>query len=325
MLKLTTAYGPVYREIKNTKPRDARPGEIPVIDISGMWSKHLADRQHVADQIYDAATTIGFFYIKGHGIPDEVIQHALAAAKAFFYQPEEIKQRVNQKNCKFRNGWYPPRSNRVNETESIDHRESFAIRYDPLYDPEVEDVDAIPEEIRRGFRMDDYCWIQTANLPMFKDHILAYWRSCLSLARRLIKIFALALRLPEDYFDKMTSHPDAAVALNYYPQLPSYTSEDELENVSIGSHTDLQCFTMLWQDQNGGLQLLNRDGEWINAVPIEGTLVVNIGDYMMRITNDRFISTVHRAKNFKPCERYSMPFFFGMYCRLSERKCRYQT
>ncbi len=139
-----------------------------------------------------------------------------------------------------------------------------------------------------------------------------YWRACLSTARRLVRTFALALDLPEDHFDTMTSHPDAAIALNYYPPIPQSALEDKEEAVSIGSHTDLQFFTMLWQDQNGGLQVLNRDGQWLNATPIEGTFVLNIGDYLMRITNDRFVSTVHRAKNFNTNERFSMPFFFGI-------------
>lgn len=141
--------------------------------------------------------------------------------------------------------------------------------------------------------------------------MIEYWRACLSTARRLVRTFALALDLPEDHFDTMTSHPDAAIALNYYPPIPQSALEDKEEAVSIGSHTDLQFFTMLWQDQNGGLQVLNRDGQWLNATPIEGTFL-NIGDYLMRITNDRFVSTVHRAKNFNTNERFSMPFFFGM-------------
>ena len=87
----------------------------------------------------------------------------------------------------------------------------------------------------------------------------------------------------------MTSHPDGNIALNYYPQLPEGVIRDakNAEMVSAGSHTDLQFFTMLWQDMNGGLQVLNRQGEWLNAKPIEGTMVVNIGDYLMRITNDQ--------------------------------------
>ncbi|EEY21475.1 gibberellin 3-beta-dioxygenase [Verticillium alfalfae VaMs.102] len=81
--------------------------------------------------------------------------------------------------------------------------------------------------------------------------------------------------------------------------------------VSIGSHTDFQLFTMLWQDDVGGLQVLNRDGQWIRASPVPGTFVVNIADYLQRITNDLYVSTVHRAVNRSGRERISMPFFFG--------------
>lgn len=81
--------------------------------------------------------------------------------------------------------------------------------------------------------------------------------------------------------------------------------------VSIGSHTDFQLFTILWQDDCGGLQVLNRQGQWIRAAPIPGTLVVNIADYLQRITNDRYVSTVHRAQNYSGRERVSLPFFVG--------------
>ncbi|KAI2636508.1 2OG-Fe(II) oxygenase [Hypomontagnella submonticulosa] len=311
LLQLTSSYGPVFRPVKTTPPRDATAEEIPVIDVSGIFSDNIVDHKAVAAEIRKAATTIGFFYMKGHRIPDEVIQACLKSARDFFHQPEEIKQKVNQVNSKWFNGWNGPRAHRANVVESIDYRESFGMRYDPRYDPLVEDVDTIPQEIKDGFRAEEYVWEQTANLPAFKEDVLNYWRACLALARRLVRVFALALDLPEDYFDEKTSHPDAAVALNYYPTIPESALRAPEEAVSIGSHTDLQFFTMLWQDQMGGLQVLTRDGQWLNAVPIEGTFVVNIGDYLQRITNDRFISTVHRAKNFNAAERFSMPFFFG--------------
>lgn len=96
---------------------------------------------------------------------------------------------------------------------------------------------------------------------------------------------------------------------NYYP---TRTQEEIQEKfVGLGSHTDLQLFTLLWQDSVGGLQVLTREGQWIKAPPIEGTLVVNIGDYMMRLCNDIYKSTVHRVTNESTQERVSMPFFFG--------------
>ncbi len=85
-------------------------------------------------------------------------------------------------------------------------------------------------------------------------------------------------------------------------------------DVGLGSHTDLQCFTLLWQDMIGGLLVLNRAGEWIKATPIPGTIVVNIGDFLMRMTNDKWQSTVHRVEVNKSLEpRGSMPLFFGWF------------
>lgn len=124
-----------------------------------------------------------------------------------------------------------------------------------------------------------------------------------------MKVFALSLDLEENYFDSRTTYPGADGVFNYYPT----TTEEETKNnsVGLGSHTDLQLFTLLWQDMTGGLQVLNRDGQWIKATPVEGTIVVNIGDFMMRLCNDTYKSTVHRVYNRSTVERVSMPFFFG--------------
>lgn len=75
------------------------------------------------------------------------------------------------------------------------------------------------------------------------------------------------------------------------------------DDIGLGSHTDLQCFTLLWQDMIGGLQVLTREGQWIKATPIKDTFVVNIGDYLMRLTNDRMKSTVHRVYNRSTVDR----------------------
>lgn len=91
-------------------------------------------------------------------------------------------------------------------------------------------------------------------------------------------------------------------------------TEEEAESsadVGLGAHTDLQCFTLLAQDMVGGLQVLSKEGQWLNVKPIADTFVVNIGDYLMRMTNDRLKSTVHRVHNHSTVDRYSMPFFFG--------------
>lgn len=122
----------------------------------------------------------------------------------------------------------------------------------------------------------------------------------------------MALELPENHFDTVTTYPGSDGVFNIYPAM---TLEEALKpealDVGLGSHTDLQSFTLLWQDMIGGLQVLNSNDEWIKACPVEGIFVVNIGDFMQRLSNDKFKSTVHRVYNRALVDRISMPFFFG--------------
>lgn len=184
-------------------------------------------------------------------------------------------------------------------------------QYDPKFDPDEKDVSKIPEEVKAWFRGEDMVWDGTAHIPDFQRDTIVYWQSCLKLARTLSKVFAVCLDLPEDYFDPLTTYPGADGVYNYYPALtPEEMEKAGPNDVGIGSHTDLQCFTLLWQDDVGGLQVLS-DTQWIKAAPIPGTFVVNIGDFLMRMSNDRFKSTVHRVYNRTTVDRLSMPFFFG--------------
>lgn len=282
-----------------------------MIDVSGIFSESLEDRKQVAQQIRRAATLNGFFYMKGTGIDDSIPEAAYTALLRFFRQDFEVKNRANVKHSKYYNGYKPPNTQRINASESVDHRETFSWTYDPEYDPDVADVAAIPEHIKKYLRPEQFHWDATSNLPELKTSIVTYWRACLKLARALVHSFALSLDLPETFFDAKFSHPDAALALNYYPPMERPAVPSAEDAVSIGSHTDFQLFTILWQDSAGGLQVLSRDGQWLNAPPVPGTFVVNFADYFQRITNDRYVSTVHRAQNYSGRERISMPFFFG--------------
>lgn len=312
-LRLSSGNGPVYRTVLRTPLRNADPSEIPVIDVSGIFSADAGARVAVAQQVRAAATNNGFFYIKNHSIPEAVTDEACAACLDFFRQPADVKARADSAKSLYFNGYKGPKTQRINPSESVDVRETFSWRYDAALDPAVSDVAQIPDYIAQHLRSEDFPWVTTANLPEFREAVIRYWQACLGLARALVRTFALSLDLDEHAFDGKFSHPDAALALNYYPPIlpssPSSAGDGDL--VSIGSHTDFQLFTVLWQDSNGGLQVLNRQGQWINAAPIPGTFVVNIGDYLQRITNDRYVSTVHRAQNWSGRERISMPFFFG--------------
>lgn len=127
----------------------------------------------------------------------------------------------------------------------------------------------------------------------------------------MIRIFALSLDMPDDYFDSVTTNPGADGLYVHYPGSPEIVPDNVDTDVGIGSHTDIQCITLLWQDMSGGLQVLSANDEWLDARPIPDTLVVNIGDFLQRLSNNRFKSTVHRVYNRQTKSRYSMPFFLG--------------
>ncbi|KAI9641192.1 hypothetical protein NHQ30_009992 [Ciborinia camelliae] len=230
---------------------------------------------------------------------------------SFFRQPYEEKAKIDQSHSRYFNGYMGLKSSNISPGESVDVKESIAWRYEPEYDPDhPQPLTSIPSEVRPFIRGESFVWEGTSHLTNFKSDTLNYWKCCLTLARKLVRVFALSLSLPEDYFDSRVTYPGADGLYNYYP--PSTEAEKSNNSVGLGSHTDLQLFTLLWQDMIGGLQVLNKEGQWIMAVPVEGTIVVNIGDFMMRLCNDMYKSTVHRVYNRATVERISMPFFFGL-------------
>lgn len=213
-LELMTAYGPVYRDVLRTAPRDCDPSEVPVIDLSGIYGD-LKARRALAAVVREAAENTGFFYIKNAGIPKEVIDAAYGQARNLFAEPEEKKRAVSTAHSRWFNGWTEKHGSHLSPSETRDYREGFGWRYDPKYDPDPKDPGAVPEDIRPWIRGEDFVWDKTSHIPGFKRDLIAYWQECLKLARRMIRVFALALDLPETYFDDIVTYPGADGVLNY--------------------------------------------------------------------------------------------------------------
>lgn len=316
-LRLASGNGPVTRKVLCTLLRDALPSEIPIIDVSPIFSASPVDRKAVARQIHDAASNTGFFYIRNHGIPLDQINSTHKACLDFFHQDQATKLKVDATQGPFDSGWRGLDTQRVNPDEGADLRETYSILYDAWLDPTVQDPAKIPPEAAQYIGLGKPPFNTTEQIPQFRENLVQHYQSCLVLARALTRSFALSLDLPEDAFDGKVQYPDASLEINFYPPIAKKGRPEHLDDsdddarVSIGSHTDFLLFTMLWQDPVGGLQVLNHEGQWIAAKPVEGTLVVNIGDYLQRITNDKYVSTVHRARNWSGRERVSIPFFWG--------------
>ncbi|KAH6612021.1 hypothetical protein C7974DRAFT_438206 [Boeremia exigua] len=333
-IELLTPNGPEFRRVSTAPARPPRSDEIPLIDLTNIDGNEEA-RERIAQEVRLAAENTGFFYVHNHGIDETLIQDALDQAKAFFAQPQSVKEKLLPEHTGPGVGYRGVSSTQINRTESRDRKETLAIQYDTRYDPAHTPSSPQPADQATTAASHDLIWATTAHLPALRPATLAFWTARLQLARKLVRILALALALPESYFDDVTTLPGADALAIHYPPCPSpFPNPSAADPVGIGSHTDIQLLTLLWQDDSGGLQVLSRTDEWLDAAPVAGTLVVNVGDFLQRLSNDRFRSTVHRVYNRSERSRFSMPFFFGFNadavcevvptCVSKERPARYE-
>ena len=294
-----TGNGP--REIRASGHGAAETGftQIPIVDFAPMLGTDASGRAGVAAAIRAACTDVGFFYMVNHGVPVAVRAQAFAAADRFFGQPPTVKSAIHISKSPYVRGYTPMLEENFDTANGKgDLKESFDMAFDvPLDHPVV--------RLGEGLYGPNV-WPQGDTA--FRADIGAYYDALLRLSGRLLNAFALALDLPEDYFDPLVRMPLASMRLLHYPPQPAAAKDGQ---IGAGPHSDYECFTILAQDDIGGLQVLNTQGDWIPAPPIAGAFVVNIADMMARWTNDRFVSTLHRVVNNGGRDRYSIPFFFG--------------
>ncbi|TIL83331.1 MAG: isopenicillin N synthase family oxygenase, partial [Mesorhizobium sp.] len=145
-----------------------------------------------------------------------------------------------------------------------------------------------------------------ATLPGFREAVAGYHEAMKQLSIRLLSGIALSLDLPSDFFEPRTKDPITIQRLQRYPPQAGVVNE---RVIGIGAHTDFGNLGIIAQDSVGGLQVMNRNGTWVEGTPIPGTFVVNIGDLLQKLTNDRFLANLHRVVNTSGRERYSIPFF----------------
>ncbi|KAI1342477.1 hypothetical protein F5Y15DRAFT_305384 [Xylariaceae sp. FL0016] len=274
--------------------------EIPLVDLSRIFSKDPEERKAVAQEIAGVCKRVGFMYIKNHGVSQDLIGEVFDLVRRFHDQPLEKKMEVYvYKNPELRG--YNEHYTNTPEGPKL-KKKSFVYSYDPENDPARPALTPAQREKCIGIHNQ---W--PASPTSFKEKMLEYQRELLKLSRKMMHSFALGLGTDETYFDEYVTHPFISIILQHYaPIAPGAEDPD-----SLGAHTDFETFTILAQDQLGGLEVLNKNGKYVPAPYIPGTFVVNIGDFLERISNDSFVSTVHRVRNTSGKERYSIPFFFS--------------
>lgn len=274
------------------------PTHLPLIDVQALRCGSAAERRTVAAELGQACETHGFFYITGHGIDAALTDAVFAESRAFFDLPQTEKMALDKHHSACNRGFEPLRAQTLESGAPPDLKESFYIGAEvPADDPRV---------LAGRFNTGPNQW--PVGLANFAPTMQVYYQAVYALGADLVRGMALSLQLPADFFEAYLEDAAATLRLLHYPPQPTRPLPDEK---GCGAHTDFGGLTLLLQDSLGGLQVWDRQHQdWIDAPPVPGSFVVNIGDLFARWTNDRYVSTLHRVINRSGQRRYSVPFFF---------------
>jgi isopenicillin N synthase-like dioxygenase len=264
---------------------------LPVIDLT-LAGQSAADRAQLARRLDEACSQFGFFYLTGHRVDRSLSDRLTTLASRFFARDETEKQRIHMsRGGRAWRGYFPVggelTSGKPDRKEGI----YFGTELDES-DPRVQA--GTPMHGRNLF----------PDIAGFRETTLDYMRSLEAVGQQLLSLMAEGLQLDADYFQRhYTGDPTVLFRIFRYPP-----DENDRDGWGVGAHTDYGLLTLLQQDSVGGLQIKHRDG-WLDVLPLADALVCNVGDMLERLTNGRYLSALHRAKNVSARERLSMVLF----------------
>lgn len=249
---------------------------IPVLN----WTEFQTDPAAFAARLGRACRDTGFFLLADHTVPQALIEAVFAQGDRFFALPEDRKAPLSIARNPHNRGWTATGAENLDETSGqVDRKEAFNIGLDLTAD----DPRVLAQEPFRGVNV----W---PDLPGFRDTLLAYYSAVHDLSVALHRAIAADLDLPGDHFERHFDASLATLRLLTYP--PASGAQGE---IGAGAHTDYGSVTFLMGDGEPGLQVKPRGGDWTDVPRVPGAFVVNIGDLLMRWTNNIYVSTPHRV------------------------------
>jgi isopenicillin N synthase-like dioxygenase len=297
--------------------RWANPNELPVIDFAPIATGKDAAIERVAKEVDAACREIGFLTVVNHPVPAPLIRRVFAESARFFALPEEEKMKLWMGHSRCFRGFLPMdqgadqrnfaggavagfqqhiTSDKL-KARKPNRNEAFQVASDlPPDDPAI-----LAGTPLYGTNQ----WPE--NLPGFRETVMEYYDTMTGFAALLASLFARGLGLQPDYFAQFYRKPLIQLRLLHY--LPHKADIEALEGGDSRAHCDAGGFTMLQQDDVGGLEIKSRSGEWLVVPPVENSFVINIGDSMKMWTNHRYASTLHRVVNRYGRERFSVGVF----------------
>lgn len=263
--------------------------EIPVIDVGPLLAGGAA--KATVEALGRACRDVGFLYVANHGVPAALVADLARETALFFRLPLEERQAIALSP---RMRGYIPLNYRSYEGEAragASRQEAFWVGHDRPLNPE-------------NFLDGPNQW--PAGQPALEPAMMAYFAAVERLSLALMLGFSLALGLDEQFFGRLFERPNSRLKLNHYPP---QDDPQTVHDIGVVPHSDSGGFTILWQDDIGGLEVQSKSGEWVGAPPIPGTFVVNLGNLMQIWTDGQFSSTPHRVINRGGRDRYSIPLF----------------
>lgn len=264
--------------------------DVPVIDIAPFRTGDAPARQAVAAAVDRACRDIGFLVISGHGVDPALLARTRDTARAFFDLPLAEKQRVARPAPHITRGYIG-----LQDESLARSRDPAAYGSDLNESLMIGPVDAPPPAVAAagGAHFAPNLW--PAQPAALREVWSDYYRAMGSLAATVMRIFALALQLPEHHFDDKIDHHISRLRVRNYPAQDDVPAPGQIR---AGAHSDYGSLTLLaTEDKPGGLQVCNAEGAWRDVPIVPGTYIVNIGDLMARWTNDTWVSTLHRVVN----------------------------
>ena len=270
-------------------------GGIPIIDVTPLLTGSPQQAYAVARELGGACREVGFFYITGHGVPPALMDRVFDSSAAFFSGPASIREAASFSGPGSNRGYIRLGGEALDPAKPADVKEAFNIGLElPRDDPEL--------LARAPFRSANL-W---PDIPGFRETMLDYFNRVWRLGCDLHRGFALDLGLEADFFETKLDKPIATLRLLHYPPVSVPLADGQL---GAGVHTDYGNVTLLATDAVGGLMVQDRSGHWHDAPVVPNAFVCNIGDCLMRWSNDVYVSTPHKVVSPPGADRYSVAFF----------------
>jgi isopenicillin N synthase-like dioxygenase len=266
---------------------------IPVVDLDQFVNGNEEQRAAFVKELGKAFHEVGFVGVRNHGVPQDLVDSFYAASKAFFSQPVEVKKAYEIEGLAGQRGYTAFGTEKAKQSEVADLKEFYQIgQVADLADKEEYPENPVVTEVEA-----------------FTDNGFELYKAFEKSGGALLRAIALHLELDENYFDSKIENGHSILRTIHYPPI----THEPKSAIRAEQHEDINLITLLVGASAGGLQLLNAENEWLDIVPGEDEIVINVGDMLQRLTNNYLKSTTHRVVNPPKAEwhkpRLSIPFF----------------